>query len=149
MLPDFESLSLPDLCSALVAGEASNQSDDGQRAVVFVAKNRAKLAMKGITHEWPTAIDKVILQPKQFSCFDDPARWRDMEEAADANTLEPWAIRCRMNALDALSEMRPDPTMGATHYLTTKLLNTNPPSWVKRLRKTVTIDAHTFFVESV
>lgn len=101
------------LLTALVMGEAEGEDFIGKLAVGCVVRNRTK------DNRWPSTVDDVILQPYQFSCFnEDNARY----------SVVLASIRCGNNfGIMAWRESRAvgylitgnwcsDITWGANHY---------------------------------
>lgn len=114
--------------------EAANQGDFGMRSVMAVIRNRARGE--------PVLLAPVVLRPKQFSALNahtagHESLWR-LIQRAKRDRMWPQA----MAIVDAaLSEAWHDPTGGATHYTRTG----ERIHWTRRLMKTATIGAHSFY----
>lgn len=120
-------------CLALnVYHEARSESATGQAAVAHVTLNRAR------SKAFPGTICGVVTQEAggrcQFSwvCDDNPVTPRN-REAYDK------ALRI---ATGALSGATPDPTGGATHFISAAI---KTPGWAQRLTETTAIEGHRFF----
>ena len=121
--------------------EARGASDEAMRGVCWVIRNRAKDA------RWPGTEHGVVLQPKQFSCFN----------AGDANAVKfpnkrdtvDWAAWERVNAaVDAVFAEgvgeSADPTKGANHYHS--IPEGKPyPSWAVREAETLRLRGFRFY----
>jgi len=113
--------------------EAQGESLEGQTAVGEVIRNRA---LKG-----SRSVEAVCLAKSQFSC------WNDRQEAFKRlNRVSGEVYQRASKAWDESEES--NLTHGATHYLALKSLK-RVPVWVRKLNKTVTIGAHTFYKERV
>jgi hypothetical protein len=129
-LPDSERETIA-MCLVL---EAASQGDYGMRGVMAVIRNRAG--------GQPELFVPTVLRAKQFSALNSVTAGRESLSRAIAR-----AQRDRMwnSALaivdDATTSDWHDPTGGATHY--TRSVENTP--WTRRLAKTVTIGAHSFY----
>lgn len=143
-LPDIEisienqnELTLLAMC---VWGEARNQTPEGMLAVAYVVCNRAKNKIK-----WEGEnVRDVILKPWQFSVFNpnDPNRAKLL--SGPYKNSKVWRD-CFCAAFCAVSELEPDPTCGADHYMTSFLFdNHKRPDWADRKRVIKRIDDHVF-----
>jgi len=114
--------------------EARGEPEDGQYAVAHVPMNRVEEP-----HRYGESLQEVILQPMQFSCFNDlPAsvlfRRIYAEPAAFGKAL---AI-----AENVMCGGARDSTGGANHYFADSI---DPPSWADPRKQTCQIGRHKFF----
>lgn len=126
------------LLATLVAGEARGETEIGQVATAWVARNRVISREKKWFGDWWQG---VILKPYQFSCFNrnDPNRHR---------LLDPYRYfgghvwtACYRSAAAVYFDFREDPTFGADHYHTVRV----NPSWADASKVTTQIGAHIFY----
>lgn len=122
--------------------EAVGEGREGMLAVGHVILNR-------VGARWPT-VEDVCLARAQFSC------WAPVDGVKNHNALvmhanairlgvRPPSMRLAFEIAEALlASATEDPTGGADHYLTTKLLDTDPPSWADRSKVTRVLGDHTF-----
>lgn len=135
-----EGLDPIDIATRTVLGEAAGESPEGKAAVAWSMKNRAD--------RWGMPIERVALQPKQYSTWNKgeggnnlPYRYNPGDELYDQTR----AIVERVMA----GEM-PDPTGGATHYYSPAGMpgGREPYWWNDELRKAggqmVRIGGHRF-----
>lgn len=120
--------------AACLVLEAANQGDYGMRSVMAVIRNRAR----GL----PELFAFTVLQRKQFSALNQhtsgrESLWRAIQRAKRDRT---WSQALRI-VDDATGDAWHDPTGGATHYTRTG----ERTHWTRRLAKTVTIGAHSFY----
>lgn len=136
---------LPDriVLALTIWGESRGEPVEGQIAVACVVRNRLKRA-GGIAPRWRD----ICLAPEQFSCFneDDPNAGPIARAAANLMTAVPTPelAQALWIADGVMSGAAKDNTLGATHYLTTGLLNAKPPSWAKNQPVLAVIGAHSF-----
>ena len=118
----YESIMLA-LC---VWREAQGEPYEGQVAVAHVIRNR--MADK----RWPKTLSGVVLQPKQFSCFNagDPVAAR-----FPAPTDPSWIACCKAACATH------DPSCGANHYHTVSV----SPKWRTDSKVTARIGRHIFY----
>lgn len=134
--PVFYQLSAEALFATLLFGEARNQDLIGKVAVASVVRNRVE---RTAAHRQKRRLDlplwkRVILNPWDFSCFDDQGgqlnynRVVDYAQALAANQPidKPLTIELSVLVNLCLSGLLVDPTGGATHYHTVGL---TPPNW--------------------
>lgn len=137
-----------------VYGEASGETEDGQRAVAWVIRNRAAAALRFVERRrighplfgggTPAS---ACLMPMQFSCWNatDPNTGRIA--ALTPDDLEYRRIAAIVSAVfDAPDDA--DPTAGATNYHTVKppaVYEVWPPRWTAPMNRTVTIGNHVFY----
>lgn len=120
-------------CLALnVYHEARGEDVTGQLAVAHVTLNRAA------DPRFPDDLCAVVTQQHrnicQFSWFCQREEWRAYEDDSFRRALRV--------ARDALMGARPDPTRGATHFVSTRI---GLPDWARRMRQTAQIGGHRFF----
>ena len=114
--------------------EARGEGRDGMIAVAFVIRNRALLVNK----QWPDDPERVCLQKKQFSCWNDSDPQRDLYPNETDLTYN-----MAQQVWDQLIVLH-DPTGEATFYLNPKGVSRNPfddPQFVK----TAEIGNHWFY----
>ena len=138
----FRSLTVGNLLTVLLYGEARGEPIESKVAHAWVIKNRVK------DKRWPDNYYDVILQRKQFSCFndDDPnllvlvdLAKRIMDDDWELNNAalnECWAI-----AHGQLSGWFIDNTKGANHYNTVKC----DPAWDDKMVLTAKYGKTEFF----
>ena len=123
------------ILAATLWGEAADQGQEGQQAVMNVIMNRAKGSF--------TNAVKVALAPKQFSMWNGVTNpvTRALEDA-DVWRKDKQFQKCFQIVDQAFQGTLPDITGGAVFYF-------NPdkatPSWAKKLVHTVTIGDHEFY----
>lgn len=108
-----------DILARTLIGEASNQGEEGQRAVAHVIRNRMQQTGAGVRD--------VVLAPNQF----EPWGAR-RDELLGIATTDPRYITARNVAQAALDGQSQDPTGGATHFLNPDLqrqLGRAQPAW--------------------
>jgi N-acetylmuramoyl-L-alanine amidase len=137
-------LSAQEILAFTAYGEAANQGIEGQVAVMCTARNRAT-----IKH---LAISDVCLAPYQYSCWNDPGHagvlWlmAAVDDFLAAKLLAPVLNQCLGIAALVVTRTILDNIDGATHYLTTAALATNPPRWTQPPAiRVATIRDHVFF----
>lgn len=123
-----------EIVAACLVLEAANQGDFGMRSVMAVIRNRAR--------GQPELFAYTVLRPKQFSAFNQLTAGRDTfaRTIARAKRDITWSTALRI-VDDAVQDAWHDPTGGATHYTRTG----ERTAWTRRLAKTVTIGAHSFY----
>jgi N-acetylmuramoyl-L-alanine amidase len=127
------------LLTGLLWGEARGEPIHGKIAVAWVVRNRM------IDKRWPDTYEDVILQPLQFSCFNDD----DPNRESVINHLFPscgaWNDRdwreCRYAAEGVYDLWVQDLTKGANHYHTKQIT----PYWADSTKVTVIIENHIFY----
>lgn len=126
-----------------VWGEARGEPVEGQIAVANVVRNRLHRA----TNAAPRWRD-VCLAPSQFSCFNayDPNYVKVLAAAAQMSADRPTAdMRQALWIADGvMADSVADNTRAATHYLTSWLFRTTPPTWAKDAPVLTTIGHHVF-----
>lgn len=130
---------IPMIQAALIFGEARNQMDLAKIGVAFVVVNRVKKGgWFGTTHK------KVMLKRKQFSCFNRfNVNYKKLLNPLKYETAKVW-IKCWEIAQETLAGRFYDPTDGATHYHD-RSLDSNPPSWTKKLKFKTRIGSFSFY----
>jgi spore germination cell wall hydrolase CwlJ-like protein len=139
-LTDLETLALT------LWGEARGESILGKLAIACVIRNRS--LARHLT------IKETCLQPMQFSCFTPKGGKTNYQMvkakaeailAHDATALgDPAWLECYWVALGTEQFKLRDITHGADHYMTTDLLQSNPPKWASAMDTTIVLGAHTF-----
>ncbi len=121
-----------------IYGEARGESLEGKQAVANVVMNRVN------SRRFPDSIERVCLQPWQFSCWNesDPNR-------AIINNMHPGRDdifdTCLSMAVQAKNGTLPDVTGGADHYYASYI---GAPSWIRNSPQaymTAQIGAHKFY----
>ena len=128
------------LLTALIWGEARGEPFEGKMAVAFVARNRMG------DSRWPDTWEEVILQRRQFSCFNK----NDLNYESTLDALLPsrnsrdmdWR-ECRLAAHAVLYSWHRDVSKGANHFYSNMLAT--PPKWASKQIATVVIGRHKFF----
>ncbi len=133
------SLNLP---AITIWREARGEGQPGMLGVAFVIRNRADHGLL-----WPRDPDRVCLQRKQFSCWNDNDRQRDLypDSTLDAGLYEI-AVAAWSSAWEGAAVI--DPTAGATYYINPMAVTKNPfddPAFIK----TAVIKHHTFYKDKV
>ena len=130
--------------SVTIYGEARGESLQGQIAVAYTVLNRAV----------NRSICQVALSPKQYSIFNNnPA----LRAAAMSKNLEPtqkniidkksWEQATKVAQM-VLANFVKDPTGGATHYLSAKVMKSKHyryPRWSKEYKMVKEIENHKFY----
>jgi uncharacterized protein (TIGR02594 family) len=119
-----------------IFGEARGESNAGKEAVGHVVINRVN------SHRFADTVEKVCLQPKQFSCFNagDPNRPIILAEtlaSGNAGFQECVAVAKRV-----IGGTVADNTGGATHYYARTIA---APSWTVGATLTAEIGVHRFY----
>lgn len=116
------------MLSLCVWREARGEGYFGMKAVASVIRNRVA------DPRWPHNLRDVVLQKRQFSCFnaDDP----QVTKYPDFNDVWDECVRaCEFS-------LRGDPTNGANHYHSTSIA---PPKWADPAKITARIGNHIFY----
>lgn len=122
-----EEVQTQDLFAAVLVLEAAGEGWEGMAAVAAVVMNRA--GERGDVYA-------VLTERRQFSCLNVLSLSRAIERASASPA---WPVAHRL-AGEALSEMLPDITCGATHY------HSGPrPRWAYRMRFIRRIGNHYFY----
>jgi len=127
-----------------IYGEARSEPERGQVAVAYTALNRAV----------KRTLCQVVLQPKQYSVFNNNATLRSI--AVSPNKIpkhkneidkQSWEKALRV-AHNVAQRIVPDPTNGATFYLADKVMKAKGykyPKWSKQFEVVTVIDNHKFY----
>lgn len=104
--------------------EAADQGDDGLVAVMWAIVNRTN------ARKWYSGrtVAATCVVPFSFSSWNtkDPNRVRVLS----TSVTEPTMYKALMLADQVLNGLIPDPTEGATHYYSVKVITGDPPDWV-------------------
>ena len=120
--------------AACLVLEAASEGDYGMRAVMSVIRNRAR----GL----PELYAPIVLRPKQFTALNDVTSGRVSISRAIQRAQRDIMWFTALTIVDeALHDSWYDSTGGATHYT----LSAERTHWTRRLAKTVTIGAHSFY----
>ncbi len=140
-------LTYTDVVALTIFGEARGAGVEGMRAVGDVIRNRVMATHYGGWRE-------VCLRKWQFSCWTPvggPSNYLTVISAAKAivfKTARPQLLElCVTLAIETVDGVRPDSTLGSTHYLVESLY-LDPlkcPAWARRLTPAVQIGSHVFF----
>ena len=123
------------ILAATLWGEAADQGEEGQQAVMNVIMNRAKGSF--------TNAVKIALMPKQFSMWNGVTNpVATALENADVWRRDKKFQKCFQVVDQAFQGTLPDITGGAIFYFNPNKAN---PSWAKRLVHTATIGDHEFY----
>ncbi len=126
---DIEKVNDLQLLIAVIIGEAAGESIVGKMAVACVIRNR-----KHDLSRWHDTWREVILQKKQFSCFNHLPRSGSIPTTLIHRYFmtqfsELWWRECRIAAWGVLYNFHKDITNGANHYYAPALVD-EPPYWV-------------------
>jgi spore germination cell wall hydrolase CwlJ-like protein len=125
-----------DLGARTIAAEAGTEGFVGQMLVAHVIINRVEAQ-----HRAENTISGVVLEPKQFSCWNLDDNGRKRMQSMTANDR---VYRVALRALLTVLEERPrDPTGGALHYFNPKLAN---PPWARGQTPYLVHGNHAFYV---
>jgi len=121
-----------DLLARLAFGEARGTNDNETIAMLYTVIERQK------DKRWSSDLKKVILQRKQYSCFNKNDV--NYEKVWDAENYNPKAWeRCKKLAKQVLKGEVENPVKGANHYAT------NNPYWKKDAKSSKKIGTTTFY----
>jgi len=128
------------LLTALIWGEARGEPIEGKIAVGWTVRNRVN------SPRWGKIYPDVILQPKQFSCFnlDDPNHHEVLLRllpSRNANMIDPTYRECRWVANGVLGSWVSDLSGGSNHYHRWDCT----PYWSRGETPVKRIGAHWFF----
>jgi len=112
-----------------IYAEARGEPIEGQKAVAWVAKNRAEQNKK---HFGGSTLEGVCKKEKQFSCWNGRSDIQ-MTDRKASDAIDKW--------LPTVFQGN-DPTHGADHYFNPSLAS---PSWKDKCEKTETIGNHEFY----
>lgn len=136
-----------DVVALTLFGEARGEDPGGRIAIANVIRNRATTGRFG----GPT-FRGVCLHPLQFSCWTELGGASNYHVLIDTARLiiagtaaGPVLRECQWIADGLIANSFVDSVKGATHYLTTSLYATHPPSWAAHARVLVQLGSHVFF----
>lgn len=122
-----------DILARAIWAEARGEGPAGMLAVANVIMNRVA------DRRWPNTVRGVILQPLQFSAFNDGDPNKALALAADNSTpLFPEALAI---ARAALNGEVADLTFGANHYFNPSV----QPDWAQYMERVAAIGRHEFY----
>lgn len=138
--------------SLTIYGEARGSSQDDRLAIAHTILNRCNAKKwwgEKVKPHPDHSIAAVCLKPYQFSCWNanDPnSRLLANLRTQYREAIKDKSCRAALKALiDAVDGFEPDPTLGATHYVTTSLhKSSKAPAWSKG-KSFIEIGAHRFF----
>lgn len=122
-----------DILTACLVGECAREPIGGKAAVAWVVRNRKR------DPRWPNTYREVILQPKQFSCF-NPGLFKP--EIIQKRYEHLWWKECRLIAYGVMADYVCDPTDSANHYHATYI---DIPDWAKGETPVTIIGKHIFY----
>lgn len=130
------------LVTACILGEAAGENFLGKLSVACVIRNRKH------DRRWPDTWREVVLQPKQFSCFNSLPRIGEIplvfKHRYFTNCFSNIAWReARIAAFGILYNYYRDLTNNANHYFASKLIA--PPSWAKDRDPVFVCQGHYFY----
>lgn len=124
--------------AVMIYGEAGIDTFYGKAGVAWTAMNRF------LNYPY-SSLCQVIMREEQFK-----AMKKSLYRLAAVNQTAPkgaskrnWEESVRVAEL-VYEDIIPDPTKGAEYFVNLKKLQ-GYPSWLRKLRKTVSIDSHTFY----
>ena len=129
-----------DLVTATIYGEARGEAVEGKVAVGWVIKNRT------LDDRWPDSFKEVILQRKQFSCWNrKDSNFELVVKASIPNRSHgdlAWR-ECRLVAHGIIYDRLVDNTKGSNHYHC--FLMEKKPFWTKGFNVMVQFGNHLFY----
>lgn len=140
---DLSALSDLELLTLTIIGEGRGEPIEGQLAVGNVIMNRCKA--------YKDTVDKVVLKPSQFSCWNDgdpnkPYLLEMAEKLLVGQNIDPQYKQIQWVAEGLIENRVADNTNGSLHYLTAKLFTSpNRPSWARTVIFAVTKGTQIFF----
>jgi N-acetylmuramoyl-L-alanine amidase len=141
----IHSLSDAEIVALTIWGESRNESHIGRTAIAHVVENRVKAKRPG----YGLTARAVCLRPWQFSCWTPKGGVINYGRVMDAARalfnrvpLGPALLDC-LAIVDTLDGI-PDPTEGATHYMTRQQFE-DAPKWARGLTPCASIGNHLFF----
>jgi len=121
---NIEDLDDVQLLTGLLRGETEGENFVGKCAVACVARNRVN------NNHWPNNFREVILQPKQFSCFNSLPREGEIPEKLFKRFFtsheDGWWRECRFAAWGVIFNWYRDFTKGANLYWNQDIVT---PDW--------------------
>ena len=127
-----------------IYGEARSEPERGQVAVAYTALNRAV----------KKTLCQVVLQPKQYSVFNNNATLRNIaispsKTPNQKNEIDKQSWQMALQVAHKVAHRAvPDPTGGATFYLADKVMKAKGykyPVWSKQFEVMAIIDNHKFY----
>ncbi len=127
------------LFARMLLGEGEGMSELGKIENGYVALNR----LFDIKKRWGKTIKEVLLQPNQFSSFEE--RKKRLEDPLKYNPKE--FLECLTLSRDLLKGKYKDPTEGATHFFNPYLIKT--PYWANHMDeiKKINTGPHRYYKE--
>lgn len=125
-----------DVITATLIGEASVDGSEGMRAVYSVIKNRSQ--HKGIS------MKDVVLEPKQFSMWNDKQGAAEIEEFISKMKNAPGGLWVEAERI--VNSNPGDTTYGSTHYYTGNTpywASERNPCWIPRTK----VGSHVFGID--
>jgi N-acetylmuramoyl-L-alanine amidase len=119
-----------------VWGEARGEGAEGQAAVAWVIRNRARWPRHSW---WGDDIRSVCLRPWQFSVWN--ARDPNRDKMLDLDSHDPSLAGIREICRKVLADEIPDPTEGCTHYCT----QVSRPEWKRGRLPRKSVGRHAFY----
>ncbi len=121
--------------------ESRGASDAAMRAVAWVIRNRM------VDARWPGTGHGVVLQPKQFSCFNagdaNAVKFPNVRDGVDWKAWERVLLAVETVFGDGVPDAA-DPTKGANHYHS--IPEGKPyPSWAVREAETLRLPGFRFY----
>jgi len=146
----FRRFSEKELVAGLIFGEArlsemgSPDEIKEYLSIAWTVKNRADNK-----NRWPSTITDVILQPKQFSCFNPEDPNSLTIEQFLMGKLDPPTLHKYMVYVVAFIQGRtPDFSCGANHYVAIWFYNKAVSShWCRKMRITAVYGGHIFLTD--
>ena len=129
-----------DLVTATIFGEARGEPIEGKVAVGCVIRNRV------LDPRWPLTYKEVVLQPKQFSCWNNYDSNYGSTLRATVPTLSwqdmAWQ-ECRLVAHGIIYDRLMDNTKGSNHYHSSKIAKL--PKWAEGSEVMKQYGGHLFY----
>lgn len=124
--------------AVMIYGEAGVDTFYGKAGVAWTAMNRF------LNYPY-SSLCQVIMEEEQFKAMKKPLyRLAVINQTAPKGALKRnWEESVRIAEL-VYEDIIPDPTKGAEYFVNPKRLR-EYPSWLRKLRKTVSIDSHNFY----
>lgn len=127
-----------DIVPITIFREAGGEGPAGMLGVAWVIQNRASSGRR----MWPTDPEKVCLQRKQFSCWNDSDSTRDKYP----DPADPVYRQCLAAWREASFGTSLDPTGSAYYYVNPEAVTVNPFA-TPQYRETAVIGKHHFYRE--
>ena len=121
-----------DVLATCLILEAGGEGRVGMELVWHVIQERVK------SRRWPDTARKVVLQPKQFSCFNNVSLGRAI---ATAQRHPYWRHALGIVSAPPVYRQGLNPN-GANHYHATTI---RPPYWARGVKPTLTYRNHVFY----